>query len=71
MIIESFSVYSSLDWHLCSHAICMTSAQDLLDFIVSGEKSDVILLVLPLYILDLFPLLLLKFFVFCIWCFDY
>jgi hypothetical protein len=30
--------YSSLGWHLCSLRICMISAQDLLAFIVSGEK---------------------------------
>ena len=41
----------------------MTSAQDLLAFIVSGEKSGVILIGLLLYMfLDLFPLLLLIFF---------
>ena len=55
-VIESFSGYSSLGWHLCSLRVCITSVQDLLAFIVSGEKSGVIL---PLYVLDLFPLLLL------------
>ena len=49
MIIESFAGYSSPGWHLYSLRVCMTSAQDLLDFIVSGEKSDVILIGLPLY----------------------
>ena len=50
MMIESFAGYSSLGWHLCSLRICMTSAQDLLAFIVSGEKSGVILIGLPLYV---------------------
>jgi hypothetical protein len=42
-------VYSGLGSHLCSLGFCMTSAQDLLAFIVSGEKSGVILIGLPLY----------------------
>ena len=50
MVIESFAGYSSLGWHLCSLRVCMTSAQDLLAFIVSGEKSGVILIVVPLYV---------------------
>ena len=50
MVIESFAGYSSLGWHLCSLRVCMTSAQDLLTFIVSGEKSGVILIGLPLYV---------------------
>ena len=50
MVIESFAEYSSLGWHLCSFRVCMTSAQDLLAFIVSGEKSGVILIGLPLYV---------------------
>ena len=49
MVIESIAGYSSLDWHLCSLRVCMTSPQDLLAFIVSGEKSGVILIGLPLY----------------------
>ena len=49
MGIESFAGYSSLGWHLCSLSVCITSVQDLLAFIVSGEKSGVILIVLPLY----------------------
>jgi hypothetical protein len=44
IVIESFAGYSILGWHLCSLRICMTSAQDLLAFIVSGEKSGVILI---------------------------
>jgi hypothetical protein len=48
MVIECFAGYSSLGWHLCSLSVCMTSMQNLLAFIISGEKSDVILIVLPL-----------------------
>ena len=48
MVIESFAGYSSLGCHLCSLRVCMTSAQDLA-FIVSGTKSGVILIGLPLY----------------------
>ena len=44
MVTESFAEY------LCFLSICMTSVQDLLAFIVSGEKSGVILIGLPLYI---------------------
>ena len=50
IVIESFDGYSSLIWHLCSLRVCIISAQDLLTFIVSGEKSNVILIGLPLYI---------------------
>ena len=50
MVIDSFAGYSSLGWHLCSLRVCITSVQDLLAFIVSGEKSGVILIGLPLYI---------------------
>jgi hypothetical protein len=49
MVIESFAGYSSLGWHLCSLSVYITSVQDLLAFIVSGEKSGVILVGLPLY----------------------
>ena len=49
MIIESLAGYSSLGWHLCSLRVCITSVQDLA-FIVSGEKSGVILIDLPLYV---------------------
>ena len=48
IIIESFNEYSSLGWHLCSLSVYITSAQDLLPFIVSSEKSGVILIGLPL-----------------------
>ena len=50
MLIESFAGYSSLGWHLCSLQVCMTSDQALLAFIVSVEKSGVILIGLPLYV---------------------
>ena len=50
MVIESFAGYSSLGWHLCSLRVCMISVQDLLAFIVSGEKSGVILIGLLLYV---------------------
>jgi hypothetical protein len=57
MVIESFAGYSSLSWHLFSLRVYMTSVQDLLAFIVSGEKSGVILIGLSLYIcyLTFFP----------------
>ena len=48
MVIESLAGYSTLGCHLCSLSVCITSVQDLLVFIVSGEKSGVILLGLPL-----------------------
>ena len=50
MVIESLAGYSSLGWHLCSFKVCMTSPKDLLAFIVSGEKSGVILIGLPLHV---------------------
>ena len=50
MVIENFAGYSSLGWNLCSFRACMTLAQDLLAFIVSGVKSAVILIDLPLYV---------------------
>ena len=50
MVIESFAGYSSLGWHLCSLSVCITSVQDFLAFIVSGDKSAVILEGLPLYV---------------------
>ena len=50
MLIESFVGYNSLGWHLCSLRACMTSDQALLAFIVSVEKSGVILIGLPLYV---------------------
>jgi hypothetical protein len=62
MVIESFAGYNSLGWHLCSLSVCITSAQDLLAFIVSGEKSGIILMGPSLYVTYLFSLLLLIFF---------
>jgi hypothetical protein len=50
IVIGSFAGYNSLGWHLCSLRVCMTSAQDLQALIVSGEKSGVILISLPLYV---------------------
>ena len=49
-VIESFAGYSSLGWHLCSLRVCITSVQDLLAFIFSGEKSDISIIGLPLYV---------------------
>ena len=62
MVIESFAGYSSLGWQLCSLTVYIIYAQDILAFIVSDEKSGVILIGLPLYVIDLFPLLLLIFY---------
>ena len=50
IVIENFARYSSLGWHLCSLRVYMTSAQDLVAFIISGEKCGVILIGLPLYV---------------------
>jgi len=50
MVIKNFAAYISLDWHLCSLRVCIISAQNLLAFIVSFEKSSVILIGLTLYI---------------------
>jgi hypothetical protein len=50
MVIESFAEFSCLGWHLCSLRVCVTSAQDLLAFIFSGEKTGVILIGLPFYV---------------------
>ena len=70
MVIESFAGYSSQGWHLYFLMVCMISAQDLLAFIVSGEKSGVILTGLPLCYLTFF---LTAFKILCLvhWCFDY
>ena len=56
MVIESLAGYSSLGWNLCSLSVSITSVQALLAFIVSGEKSGVILIGLPLYVTRPFPL---------------
>ena len=50
MVIESFAEYRSLGWHLCSLRECITSVQDLLTLLISGEKSGVILIGLSLYV---------------------
>jgi hypothetical protein len=50
MLIENFAGSSSLGWDLCSLRVCMTSDQALLAFIVSVEKSGVILKGLNLYV---------------------
>ena len=50
MVIASFAGLCSMGWHLCSLRICITSVQYLQAFIVSGEKSGVILIGLPLYV---------------------
>ena len=55
LLIKSFAGYNSLDWHLCSLRVCISSVQDHLAFIVSGEKSGVILIGLPLCYLTFFP----------------
>ena len=47
---ESLAGYSILGSHFCSLSVCITSVQVLLAFIVSGEKSGVILIRLPLYV---------------------
>jgi hypothetical protein len=51
MAIESFAGYSSLGSHLCSLRICISFVQDLLASIDFGEKSGVILIGLPLYVI--------------------
>ena len=50
MVKESFAGYSSLSLHPWSLSICNTSIQDFLAFMVSIEKSGVILIGLPLYV---------------------
>ena len=50
MVIESFAGIVVWAGIFCSLRVYMTSAQDLLAFIVSGEKSGVTLLGLPLYV---------------------
>ena len=50
MVNASFAGYSSLGLHPWSLSFCYTSIQDLLAFMVSIEKSGVILVGLPLYV---------------------
>jgi hypothetical protein len=51
---------------LCSLRVCITSVQDFLAFIVSGEKSGVILIGLYYMVLYLFPLLFLIFYLYLV-----
>ena len=55
MVIESFAGYSSLGWHPWSLNVHIMLDQDLPAFIVSVEKSDIILIGLPLYVTWPFP----------------
>ena len=55
VFIESFPGYSGLGWHVCSLRFCVTVGQDHISFMVSGEKSGVILIGLPLCFLTYFP----------------
>ena len=56
IIIKTFAGYSSAVWHLFSLIIYMTSLQDLLGYIVSGEKPGAILIGLTLYVTGYFSL---------------
>ena len=48
--VESFAGYNSLGWHLCSLRVCMTSDKAFLAFMISVEKSSIILIGLSLYV---------------------
>ena len=50
MVNASYAGYSSLGFHPWSRSFCSTSIQDLLAFMVSIEKSGVILMGFPLYV---------------------
>ena len=50
MVIESFAGNSRLGCHLWFSRDCKTSAQVLLSFRISVEKSEVLLIELPLYV---------------------
>ena len=67
-MIKSFAGCSSLDWHSWSLNVCLMVDRDLLTFIVSIEKSGVILICLRcLYmLLGLFPLQHLIFFLYTV-----
>ena len=56
MEIEHFAGHIILCWHLFSLRVYITFTHDLLAFIVSGKKTGVVLLGLPLYVTCLFPL---------------
>ena len=63
MGIGSFAGYSSLDWHpwsLNALNVCIMLDHNLLAFIVSNEKSGVILIGLPLCITWPFPFVTLN-----------
>jgi hypothetical protein len=66
MLIESFAGYSNLGFHLCSLRVCMSSDQALLAFIVSFEKSGVVLIGLSLYLT--WPFLLAVFSILSLLC---
>ena len=66
MLIESFAGYIILGLHPWSLSVCSTSIQDLLAFIVSNEKSSVILIGLHLYVTWPFPLQFLIFFLYSV-----
>ena len=50
IVNDSLAGYSSLGLHPWSLSFCSTSIQDLLAFMVSIEKSGVILIGFPLYV---------------------
>ena len=63
MLNESFAGFSSLCRHLCSLRVCMISEKILLAFIISLEKSDVVLIGLLLYVT--WPFILAAFNILC------
>ena len=63
--ILCFAGYSSLGWHSWSLNVCIMLEQDLLAFIVSIEKSIVILISLSLYVTWHFSLVFFLYSVFC------
>ena len=64
MVIVNFAGHNSLVLQMCSLKFCMISGQDILAFIVCGEKAGVILIVLPLYVT--WPLSLTTFDIICL-----
>jgi len=50
MLLECFTGYNNLVWQFCSLRVFLTSVQDILTFIVSCEKSGVILIGLTIYV---------------------
>ena len=66
MVIESFAGYSHLGWHPWSLNVCITLDHNFPIFIVSIEKSGVILIGLPLHVTLSFPFAALNIiFLFC------